>query len=188
MIFVLWYNIDFVICGSLKCMCTVVSYLFLFFLKREKPYFEGWETKKKIYCTFIYFWIFLRVIDSIKIKHLFQRCCRNFCFRGHIGHCNFYFKCVCFKGHLDPQMVFNTFFLRVLTLEKTNFVDITDILQLLKSKFANKAWNFKWQSWGLRVNLAYSILIWLGRKFLLLNFKLAFQPLLYIFLFSLLNL
>ena len=35
----------------------VVSYLFIyFFKKREKPYFEGWETKKKKnYCTSIYF-------------------------------------------------------------------------------------------------------------------------------------
>ena len=31
----LWYNIDFVICGSLKCMCTAVSYLFIF-LEKEK--------------------------------------------------------------------------------------------------------------------------------------------------------
>ena len=36
LIFVFWYNIDFVICGSLKCMCMVVSYLFIKKKKEEK--------------------------------------------------------------------------------------------------------------------------------------------------------
>ena len=132
MIFVLWYNIDFVICGSLKCMCTVVSYLFIFLEKEKNLILKvGRLLKKKVTVLLFIFEFFEVRWFSVKIK---------------------------------------TF------------------LQLWKSKFANDAWNFKWPPWGLRVNLAYSIFIWLGRKFLLMNFKLAFQPLLYIFLFSLLNL
>ena len=154
MIFVLWYNIDFVICGSLKCMCTAVSYLFIYFKKEKNLTLRVGRLSKKG-CTFIYFWIFWGSSILCKDKTFGSKVSyRNFCFEGHIGHCNFYFECICFKGHLDPQMAFNTFFLRVLTLKKTNFVDITDILQLLKSKFANKAWNFKWPLWVLRVNSA----------------------------------
>ena len=61
LIFVFWYNIDFVICGSLKCMRMIV----VFFFNREKPYFEG-------------------VGDPQKIKHLFQGLCRlsKFLFQG----------------------------------------------------------------------------------------------------------
>ena len=57
--FVFWYNIDFVICGSLKSMCMVVG--FYFFLKRKRYFKEPhkvWETLKKNSCTFIYFKIF----------------------------------------------------------------------------------------------------------------------------------
>ena len=54
LIFVFWYDIDFVICGSLNLCAWLWVYLLLFF-KKEKPHFEGWETLKKGYCTFIYF-------------------------------------------------------------------------------------------------------------------------------------
>ena len=45
----LWYNIDFVICGSLKCMCTIVSYLFIFLEKEKNLILKvGRLSKKKV--------------------------------------------------------------------------------------------------------------------------------------------
>ena len=80
--FVFWYNIDFVICSSLKSMCIVVG--FYFFLKR-KPYFEGWETLKKKVLVLLFILKFFRGRQSsIKIKYLFQGSCRlsKFLFQG----------------------------------------------------------------------------------------------------------
>ena len=83
--FVFWYNIDFVICGSLKSMCIVMGVFYFYFLKREKPYFEGWETLKKIVFVLLFILKFFRGRQSsIKIKHLFQGSCRpsKFLFQG----------------------------------------------------------------------------------------------------------
>ena len=80
-----WYNIDFVICGSLKSMCIVVG--FYFFLKR-KPYFKEphkvWETLKKTFVLLFILKFFRGRQSSLKIKYLFQGSCGplKFLFQG----------------------------------------------------------------------------------------------------------
>ena len=58
----LWYNIDFVNMRFFKVYVYGCE-LFIYFLKkREKPYFEGWETlkkKKKVIVVLFIFEIFL---------------------------------------------------------------------------------------------------------------------------------
>ena len=70
-----WYNLDFIIFGSLKYMCIVVIILFYLYIKKKKKkrwtYFEGWETQKS-YCTAI---------------------------KGNEGSWNFFFDGICIKGH-----------------------------------------------------------------------------------------
>ena len=58
----LWYNIDFVICGSLKCMCTAMSYYYFFFKKEKNLILRVGrllKKKKKVIVLLFIFEIFL---------------------------------------------------------------------------------------------------------------------------------
>ena len=113
MIFVFWYNIDFLICGSLKFMCMVVGFHLIFFKKKNLILRVG-RPSKKGYCTFIPFKFFKGCQFLIKIKHLFWGSCRllKFQFQGARRPEKFPFQGNFFKGHqgLVKPRAFNTFF------------------------------------------------------------------------------
>ena len=83
--FVFWYNIDFVICSSLKSMCIVVGFYLILIFFKEKTLFWGLvDPKKKVLVLLFILKFFRGCQSSIKIKYLFQGSCRlsKFLFQG----------------------------------------------------------------------------------------------------------